>query len=233
MRFSIFVRWHACILMVFLAIGVSARVCYAEESHGHESEDHAAASNGDDHEHGEADHAAHGDDGHGDGGHDEGEAGHHDAEHDAFHIDTSAPPLMPDARLLIFSLVTFLLYVFLAKRFAWLPLIEGLDAREARVNRALADAEQARIEAEKLLADHRTRMSAVTEEVRGIVAAARSAAEKEKARVIAEADREAAALRDGALAEIDAARQAAMADLDTQVDGQANAAVDHLLRPRF
>ncbi|MCA9077700.1 MAG: ATP synthase F0 subunit B [Planctomycetaceae bacterium] len=140
---------------------------------------------------------------------------------------------MPDLRLLIFSLVTFLLYVFLAKRFAWLPLIEGLDARESRVNRALAGAEQARVEAEKLLSDHRTRMSAVTEEVRGIVAAARAAAEKEKARIIAEADREAAALRDGALAEIESARQAAMADLDAQVDGQANATIDHLMKSRF
>ena len=135
--------------------------------------------------------------------------------------------------LLALSLVTFLLYVFLAKRFAWLPLIEGLDARESRVNRALAGAEQARVEAEKLLSDHRTRMSAVTEEVRGIVAAARAAAEKEKARIIAEADREAAALRDGALAEIESARQAAMADLDAQVDGQANATIDHLMKSRF
>lgn len=228
MRFSIFVRWHICILMVLFSLGVPARACNAEESHAHETEDHAAASGGEDHGHGETDHEAHGE-----AGHEEGEAALHDGEHDSFHIDTSAPPLMPDLRLLIFSLVTFLLYVFLAKRFAWLPLIEGLDARESRVNRALAGAEQARVEAEKLLSDHRTRMSAVTEEVRGIVAAARAAAEKEKARIIAEADREAAALRDGALAEIESARQAAMADLDAQVDGQANATIDHLMKSRF
>lgn len=228
MRRSVVLRWHLSSLVILLILGGVGDVCLAEDAHGDESEGHVAAASDDSHASAEGQHAGHESAGHGDA-----EEGDHGAGHGEFHIDTSAPPLVPDLRLLGFSLVTFLLYLFLAKRFAWLPLIEGLDAREARVNRALANAERARIEAEKLLAEHETRMAAVTEEVRSIVAAARVAAEKEKARVIAAADREAAALRDEALAEIQSARQAALADLDGQVDGQVDVAVDHLLKPRF
>jgi F-type H+-transporting ATPase subunit b len=156
----------------------------------------------------------------------------HAAAADAHHPDTSMPPIVPNkamGELFVFSLLFFWLFLYVAKRLAWRPLISGLDAREARVNRALHDAEAARVEAERLLAAHDARMAEVHEEVRGIVAAARKEAEAEKARIIAKADGDAAALRDRAIAEIEAARARALDDLHAQIDRQAAVATEHVL----
>ncbi|MGD9854038.1 MAG: ATP synthase F0 subunit B [Planctomycetaceae bacterium] len=131
--------------------------------------------------------------------------------------------------LFFWSLGLFLLFLFVSRKVAWAPLIAGLDAREARVNRALHDAEAARVEAEKLLADHAARMDRVQEEVKGIVAAARKEAEAEKARIIAEADAAAAGMRDRAIAEIRQAHRLALDDLQSQIDRQADLATEHVL----
>ncbi len=165
-------------------------------------------------------HAAAGENHHGEAGH--GGGGHGD-------VDYNAVPLIFEPKLFVWSLGLFLLFVFVARKVAWSPLIQGLDAREARVNRALHDAEAARVEAEKLLADHDARMDQVQDEVREIVAAARREAEAEKARIIAEADAEAAALRDQAIADIEAAHRQAAEDLNSRIGEQVAMATEHVL----
>lgn len=160
-------------------------------------------------------------------------AGHREGDGDAsHHPDTSLPPITPNrqmAELFVFSLLFFCLYLVLAKKFAWLPLIGGLDAREARVNRALAEAEAARMEATKLLADHQKHLDEVTEQVKGIIAKARSDAEQEKMRIVAEAEEETTAMRDRAIADIHAAREEALMGLDEQIESQVAAATEHVL----
>lgn len=153
----------------------------------------------------------------------------HGTHADGHAIDYNKPPLDVDPRLLVWSLVVFLGFVFLAKKLAWLPLIEGLDSREARVNRALAEAEAARIQALKLLDEHQARMDQVTEEVKEIIARSRSEAESEKARIIAEAEQEATGMRDQAIADIHAAREQTLAGLDSQIDSQVEMAARHVL----
>ncbi len=143
--------------------------------------------------------------------------------------DFNQPDLNFRPKLFFWSLGLFLLFVFLARQFAWAPLIRGLDARESRVNRALHDAEVARVEAAKLLADHDARMGQVQDEETRIGAAARQEAEAEKSRIIAEADAEAAAMRDQAIAQIKAAHQQALGDLDAQLEQQVAMATDHVL----
>ncbi len=144
-------------------------------------------------------------------------------------VDYNEVPLIFDLKLFVWSLGLFLLFVFVARKVAWGPMIQGLDAREARVNRALHDAEAARVEAEKLLADHDARMERVQGEVKEIVAAARKEAEAEKARIIAEADTETAAFRDQAIAEIEAAHRQAAEDLNSQIGQQVAMATEHVL----
>lgn len=145
------------------------------------------------------------------------------------HVDYNRPPLTPHIPLLIWSLVVFGLFLLAARKLAWVPLIQGLDSREARVNRALAEAEQARIDATKLLADHKAHLDRVTEEVQAIIAKARTDAEHEKLRIISEAEVEATALRDQAIADIHAAREEALAGLDERIDAQVELASRHVL----
>jgi len=183
---------------------------------------HAAA---DDHDHG--DHAHGGVDGEAD--HPAGEEPHETHGDDGHAVDYNKPPLEVDPRLLVWSLVVFLGFVFLAKRMAWVPLIEGLDARESRVNRALADAEAARVQALALLDEHKARMDQVTEEVKEIIAKSRTEAEAEKTRVIAEAEQEATEMRDQAIADIQSAREEALSGVDGQIDSQVEMARKHVL----
>lgn len=169
-------------------------------------------------------------DGHGDqagGGNggtadDHGESGHGS-------VDYNKPPLEPHIPLFIWSLVTFLVFLFLAKKLAWLPMIEGLNARESRVNRALAEAEAARIEALKLLEDHKAHLDEITEQVKEIIAQARTDAEQEKARIITEAEAETVAMRDAAIADIHEAREQALSGMDERIGNQVDMATRHVL----
>jgi len=188
----------------------------------------------------DAEHADAAQEDHGDGAHDHGDAatgadGHGDAVHgdaahgDGEHVDYNFPPLIPQIPLLIWSLVVFGLFLVLAKKLAWVPLIQGLDSREARVNRALAEAEQARIAARQMLDDHKAHLDRVTDEVKEIIAKARGEAEQEKLRIVAEAEAEATAIRDRAIADIHAAREQAFSGLDERIDAQVDLASRHVL----
>ena len=139
------------------------------------------------------------------------------------------PPLDLEPQLLIWSLVLFVLFVLAAKRLAWKPLIAGLNAREERVNRALAQAEAARAQAEQLLREHEQRIGTATEEVRAIVGGARREAEQSKIEIIASAEREAEQIRDRALADIAAARELLLAELSATVNRYAERTSDRLL----
>jgi F-type H+-transporting ATPase subunit b len=163
-------------------------------------------------------------------------AGSADSQHavaDHGDVDYNKPPLPGFApglgTLFGFSLVLFVAFVFGARTLVWTPLIQALDQREARVNRAHADAEAAKAEAERLMTQHEARMAQVHEEVQAIVVQARKEAEREKARIIAEAEAQARAVRDQALAEIRRAREAALADLERSLDGAVTEAVAHVV----
>ncbi len=133
-----------------------------------------------------------------------------DAAH-AAHPD--GPPLSFVSDLAIWSLITFLVYLFVLKKAAWQPLISGLDQREAGVKQALADAESARIKAEKMLAEHAKKLDKVQEEVKEILAEARRDAEYTKQDIVAAANKEAQATRKRAVEEIEHARDVAMKEL--------------------
>lgn len=145
-------------------------------------------------------------------------------------VNYDEPPLGFEGPLFCFSLLLFVAFLFVARRYVWTPLIGSLDAREARVNQALHDAEAARVEAEALLAQHQARIDQVQDEVKGIVAAARGEAEADKAKIIAQADQEASALRDQAIADIKQAHQQALDELASHIDAQVAVATDHVLR---
>lgn len=214
---------------------VTGALCGAADEPAHDVASHAVRpGSADEQAHQASDESGHDHSGHGDDEH--GEAGHGDAAHAEDHAAADHGesqyddvPLIFEPALAVWSLALFLVFLFVARKVAWVPLIAGLDAREARVNRALHDAEAARVEAEKLLAEHAARMEQVQEEVKGILAAARKDAEAEKARIIAEADAQAAAMRDQAIADIREAHRRALEDLEAQIERQAELATQHVL----
>ena len=57
--------------------------------------------------------------------------------------------------LMIWTIVCFLLTLFVLKRFAFGPIQKMLDERRDRIRRSIEEAENARSEARKLLEEHR------------------------------------------------------------------------------
>lgn len=139
------------------------------------------------------------------------------------------PPLNPKADLALWSLVVFLIFLFVLGRFAWRPLSEALNKREALIRKDIADAETARRRAEQMLAEHSEKLDKVQDEVREIIAEARRDAEHTKQDIVSEAQKEAEATKARALAEIERARSAALKDLFDAMATQVASATEHVL----
>lgn len=147
-----------------------------------------------------------------------------DGEQAAGEHHETGVPLAPKPNLLIWSLVTFVVFLFVLKLLAWQPLIEGLNTREKKMFQAVAEAQGARNEAAALLAEHKGQMEAADEQVKEILAEARRDAEHTKNDIIATAQREAEATKDRAIAEIDRAKDQALSELfDRMADQVAGA----------
>jgi F-type H+-transporting ATPase subunit b len=155
---------------------------------------------------------------HADGGHGGGHGGH----------DTSVPLKFKDD-LALFSLITFLLFIAVLGKFAWGPMISGLDAREAGIQKAISDAEDNRRKSEAMLAEYEQKLKAAEQTVASMVAEARRDAERTSQDLIASAQKEVGLIRDRAKDEIRQAKDTALADVFTQINSQVVLATEHVL----
>ena len=119
----------------------------------------------------------------------------------------------------IFTVLTFGLTYLVLKKFAWIPIRDALDKRDAFVASQLEAAQKASEESERLSKEHADQLSGATDEVRSLLDQARKEAEKEKQSILDAAQAAAAAEKEQALAAIGAARGDALGDLaDKSVD---------------
>ena len=138
-------------------------------------------------------------------------------------------PLAFKTNLALWSVVVFVIFVLLLKKFAWGPLAEGLDKREALIRKDIDDAETARVKAEQMLGEHAEKLDKVYDEVREILAEARRDAEHTKNEIIAEAQHEAEATKQRAIDEIERSRDQALKELFDHMAGQVANATEHVL----
>jgi len=87
------------------------------------------------------------------------------------------PLVQPDPGLFIWTILTFLVLVALLGRFAWRPLLEALERRQATIAKSLDDAQQARQELERLQRESKQMMASARAEAEAIVSRSRSDAE--------------------------------------------------------
>ena len=103
------------------------------------------------------------------------------------------PLVQVDPGLFIWTIATFLVLAALLARFAWKPLLAFLEAREQTISKSLEDAEQARIELERLRTESAEILRGARSDAEAIVSASRSDADalreelREKARSEADA----------------------------------------------
>src|SRR5438093_1524091 len=60
------------------------------------------------------------------------------------------PLVQPDPGLFIWTIITFLVLLFLLAKFAWRPLLQALDSRQEAIRKSLDDAQLAKQELERL-----------------------------------------------------------------------------------
>lgn len=135
----------------------------------------------------------------------------HGADHGEGHHEEGMP--LPMLSTAVASLIVFLIFAALLAKFAWAPLMEGLNKREENIRGAMVEAQNARDEAKAMLAEHTRRMDGVDAEVKEIIAEARRDAEHTAGEIKAKATAEAEASRVRALTEIERAKDAAIIEL--------------------
>lgn len=100
------------------------------------------------------------------------------------------PLVQLDPGLFVWTILTFLLLVFILAKFAWKPLLKMLQDREDMVRSSLEDAEKAKSELERLNEESEAIMAKARSEAQSILADGKVAAEKVKDKAISEIKKE-------------------------------------------
>jgi len=85
--------------------------------------------------------------------------------------------------LMIWTIICFLVVLFVLKRYAFGPIQQMIDQRRERIEQAIAEADNAREEARKLLEEHRKLIGQAKAESEEILVEARRLADAQRDRV--------------------------------------------------
>jgi F-type H+-transporting ATPase subunit b len=156
---------------------------------------------------------------------------HSDAAPDHKKADETEQDLFGKAvDLGVWTLVVFLLLLFILSKFAWKPMMQGLEHRERAIHSALQEAQQAREEAVRLRAQLEEQLRHVNDQARQILDEARRAAERTTAEMIAEAHKKIQAEQERLQREMNLAYAQALRDLQTEAARLATLVASKVLR---
>ena len=105
---------------------------------------------------------------------------------------------------------SFLLLIFLVKKYAWGNITSILDARAEKITNDIDEAEAARKKAEELAAKREAELAGSRQAATTILETAKETAEKNKAHILSEANQEALRLKEKAQLEISQNKEEAM-----------------------
>ena len=105
---------------------------------------------------------------------------------------------------------SFLLLIFLVKKYAWGNITSILDARAEKITNDIDEAEAARKKAEELAAKREAELAGSRQEATTILETAKETAEKNKAHILSEANQESLRLKEKAQLEISQNKEEAM-----------------------
>lgn len=131
--------------------------------------------------------------------------------------------ITPEFGLIFWTGISFLVLLFILRKFAWKPILNSVNTREQSIKDALASAEAAKREMENLTADNERILKEARAEREALLKEAREI----KTKMIADAEEDAKAKADKLIANAQAAieteKKAAISELKAQV---ANLSVD-------
>lgn len=118
-----------------------------------------------------------------------------------------------DPGLSIWTIVVFLLVLFVLGKWAWGPILGALDAREEGIRSAIEEAKAERLEAQELLAEHRRQVADARRQAQEIVSEAREAGQRIQKDIEARAREEGDRILARARVEIERERDRAIEEL--------------------
>ncbi|WP_295834057.1 F0F1 ATP synthase subunit B [uncultured Winogradskyella sp.] len=127
--------------------------------------------------------------------------------------------ITPELGLVFWTLVTFLILLFILRKFAWKPILGAVSDREEGIKDALASAEKARQEMENLTADNERILQEARAEREAMLKDARDVKNKMIADAKDEAQAQASKIIEQAQLAIESEKKAAMAELKSHVAG--------------
>jgi F-type H+-transporting ATPase subunit b len=121
--------------------------------------------------------------------------------------------LAPNAGLMFWTLLIFLVLLVILAKFAFKPLTAAVEAREAALEKAIKDAQADREAAAKHLAEQTKALDAARAEAQRVIAEGRTTGEKLRNEMLEQTKHQQHELLERARIEIDNERKRAIADL--------------------
>lgn len=125
--------------------------------------------------------------------------------------------LEPHAGTIAWTIITFLIVLFVLKGTVWKPLLQALDQREAGIKEALEGAERVRAQAQTMLEEQAQRAAQIEAEARETVRQAREAAQRAGQEIVEAARKEAQQAVIQARLRIESEKRTAIAELRREV----------------
>lgn len=132
--------------------------------------------------------------------------------------------------LMIWTVITFIVLLFVLKRVAWKPILTALDKRENDIKESLAQAEKAKDEAKQILEENQANLAKAEEESKKIIEQSRAYAESLKEQLMRESKEQAKKIVDEASSEIQRKKDAAFEELKGQIAEIAVGAAEKIIR---
>ncbi|MFQ6604564.1 MAG: F0F1 ATP synthase subunit B [Fidelibacterota bacterium] len=139
------------------------------------------------------------------------------------------PLVQPDPGLFIWTILTFLVLLFLLGKFAWKPLLALLEEREKAIRKSLDDAETARQELESIQQKSEDILAKARSEAQEIVLEGKTLAERMKNEMLNKAKDKADAIVAEAQGRIQAEKDRAVSEIKTEAVDISIAIAEKLL----
>ena len=123
-------------------------------------------------------------------------------------------PFEPEWGLVVWTAAAFIVVLYLLSKKVFPKLQEGLADRERKIADEIKSAEATRAEAEKILADYKSRVASAREETTRMVEEARAQAEKVRQDLIARAEGDARLIVDKARKQLAGERERILGELE-------------------
>jgi F-type H+-transporting ATPase subunit b len=152
----------------------------------------------------------------------------------AAHADAGDPKLLQGFNqgviTAITTLVIFVVLVAVLGKFAWGPIAKGLQDREDKIRKDIDQAEAARKSAEDALKEYQAKLASAQAEMRKMLDQAAKDAEGVAAGIKVKAQQESEEIKERALKDIDASKNAALSEIHDHAATLATNVAEKILR---